>query len=184
MSGQPYPPDPRMPGYVQNPNQQPLPGPDDETVPSLNAGSVYQENQRQQYVEPAGNQVERRQEVYEDKNLQRANLRNWITGVIYFLLAVLEVILGLRFIFRLLGANEGNSFTLALYNFSHIFVGPFNGIFNDQAIGSRSVFELSTLIAMLIYALIGWGLASLCRVILAPSYGSSQRISTTWRRQR
>lgn len=181
MASQPYPPDPRTPGYAPDP--EPLPGPDDDTVQSINTGGAYVENRRQEYVAPAGDQVEKRQEIYEDKNLQRANLRNWITGVIYFLLAVLEVILGLRFIFRLLGANEGNSFTLALYNFSHVFVGPFNGIFNDQAIGSRSVFELSTLVAMLIYALIGWGLASLCRVILAPNYGNAQRVSTTWRRQ-
>ena len=101
--------------------------------------------------------------------------------MVYFLLGVLEVILGLRFIFRLLGANEGSSFTLALYNFSHVFVGPFNGIFNDQAIGSKSVFELSTLVAMLIYALIAWGLVSLCRVLLAPNYGDGRRVSTSWR---
>ena len=166
--------------------------PDADTMPSLssNAASraegngVSQESRQANYVDPAGNQVERRQEVYEDRNLQRANLRNWITGIIYFLLGVLEVILGLRFIFRLLGANQGNSFTSALYDFSHIFVGPFNGIFNDQAIGSKSVFELSTLVAMLIYALIAWGLVALCRVIFAPNYGSGQSTSTGWRRQR
>lgn len=176
MASQPYPPDPRTPGYA--------PGPNDDTVQSASGGGVSMESQHQQYVDSAGEQVEKRQAVYEDRNLQKANLRNWITGVIYFLLAVLEVILGLRFIFRLLGANQGNSFTLALYDFSHIFVGPFNGIFNDQTIGSKSVFELSTLVAMLIYALIAWGLVSLCRVILAPNYGSGQRVSTSWRRER
>src|SRR5581483_6919081 len=182
MASQPYPPDPRTRGYA--PGQAPPPCPAEDTVKSANAGGIYMESQHQSYVDPAGNQIERRQEVYEDKNLQKANLRNWITGVIYFLLGVLEVILGLRFIFRLLGANQGNSFTSALYDFSHIFVGPFNGIFNDQAIGSKSVFELSTLVAMLIYALIAWGLVALCRVIFAPNYGSGQSASTSWRRQR
>lgn len=182
MASQPYPPDPRAQGYA--PSQEPPPGPADDTVKSVNAGGAYVESQRQSYVDPAGNQVEKRQEVYEDRNLQRANLRNWITGIIYFLLGVLEVIMGLRFIFRLLGANQGNSFTNALYDFSHVFVGPFNGIFNDQAIGSRSVFELSTIVAMLIYALIAWGLVSLCRVLLTPGYGSGRSMSTSWRRQR
>jgi hypothetical protein len=181
MSSQPYPPDPRVPGYA--PGQEPVPGSGDDTVKSINAGGAYMESQHQSYVDAAGNQIERRQEVYEDKNLQKANLRNWITGIIYFVLGVLEVILGLRFIFRLLGANQGSDFTRALYDFSHLFVGPFNGIFNDQAIGSKSVFELSTIVAMLIYALIAWGLVALCRVIFAPTY-SGQRVSTSWRRQR
>lgn len=166
MVNQPYPPDPRRPGYA------PPPGPNDDTVPSVNAGGAYMDRQRESYVDPAGNRVENPVETYEDSNLRKASLRNWITGVVYFLLGVLEVILGLRFIFRLLGANEGSDFTRALYEFSHIFVGPFNGIFNDQTIGSKSVFELSTLIAMLIYALIAWGLVSLARVLLTPTYGS------------
>jgi len=175
MTNQPYPPDPRTPRYA--------PGPNDDTVQSYNAAGTSMESQRQSYVDPAGNRVENQVETYEDRNLQKASLRNWITGIIYFLLGVLEVILGLRFIFRLLGANEGSSFTLSLYQFSHIFVGPFNGIFNDQAIGSKSVFELSTLVAMLIYALIAWGLVSLCRVLLTPNYGG-QRVSSTRRSMR
>ena len=179
---QPYPPDPRMRSYP----------PDAETMPSLSSSAtssaegngVSQESRRANYVDPAGNQVERRVETYEDKNLRRATLRSWITGIIYFLLGVLEVILGLRFIFRLLGANEGSDFIKALYNFSHIFIGPFNNIFNDQTIGSKSVFELSTLVAMLIYALIAWGLVALTRVLLAPTYDGGQRVATTWRGRR
>jgi hypothetical protein len=150
---------------------------------SVNGDGASVESQRESYVNSSGDRVENGVEVYEDKNLQKANLRYWLTGILYFLLGVLEVILGLRFIFRLLGANEGNDFTLFLYNFSHVFVGPFNNIFNDQAIGSRSVFEVSTLVAMLIYALIGWGLVALTRVLLAPTYGG-QRVTTVSRRQR
>ncbi len=177
---QPYPPDPRMPGYAS----EPVPGPNDDTVESVHAWTANQESQHQNERDPASNQVEERVDVYEDKHLRRATLRSWMAGIIYFLLGVLEVILGLRFVFRLLGANQGNSFTLALYDFSHLFVGPFHGIFTDQAIGTTSVFELSTLISMLIYALIGWGLVALSRVIFAPVYGSGQQVSTTWRRQR
>lgn len=181
MFNQPYPPDSRPPAYP----------PDANTVPNLTyyppqVGSerdVSMERYRENHPDQAGSRVEGRIETYEDKNLRRAILRNWITGIIYFLLGVLEVILGLRFIFRLLGANEGSDFIMFLYNLSHNFVGPFNNIFNDQSIGSRSVFELSTLISMLIYALIGWGLVSLTRVLLSPTYGGQQTVST-WRQQR
>ncbi|HEY1348293.1 MAG TPA: hypothetical protein VGF67_01550 [Ktedonobacteraceae bacterium] len=177
MFNQPYPPD----------SQQPVRPSDANTVPNMTQYPQYPVNERDAPIENRANppvpRVENRVETFEDKNLRRAVLRNWITGIIYFLLGVLEVILGLRFIFRLLGANEGSDFIMFLYNLSHAFVGPFNNIFNDQSIGSRSVFELSTLISMLIYALIGWGLASLTRVLLSPSYGSQQTVST-WRQQR
>ncbi len=181
INQQPYPSDPDSSVYA----------PDAQTVPIVNdsvratgGDGVSVESQRESYVDPAGNQVENRVETYEDKNIQKANLRYWITNILYFVLGVLEVILGLRFIFRLLGANAYNAFILFLYNFSHVFVGPFNNIFNDQTIGSKSVFELSTLIAMLIYALIFWGLVSLARVLLAPTYGGDRRVMHTLRRQR
>lgn len=164
--------------------------PDAETVPvvvnqtnsSASGGGTSMERHREDYVQQDGSQVASQVEVYENKNAQRANLRYWLSTFIYFLLGVLEVILGLRFIFRLLGANEGNDFIMFLYNLSHVFVGPFNGIFNDQAIGTASVFEVSTLVAMLIYGLIAWGLVSLGRVVFAPDYSGERRVSTTWRR--
>src|SRR2546430_1834008 len=103
IMNQPYPPDPRTPGYVS----EPVPGPDDDTVESVNArGAYYKESQHQSYRDPASNQVERQIDTYEDRNLRRAVLRYWVSGIIYFLLGDLEVSLGLRFIFRLLGANR------------------------------------------------------------------------------
>lgn len=154
----------------------------DNTARSVNNEGMSVERRQESYVDPAGRQVESSVETYEDKNLRKENLRYWSTNIIYFVLGVLEVILGLRFVFRLFGANENNDFILALYNFSHMFVGPFNNIFNDQAIGSRSVFELSTLVSMLIYALIGWGLVRLARVLFAPAYGAGQNVAVSRRR--
>jgi hypothetical protein len=187
MSNQSYPPDPRMQqGYQQPPNQIPYEGQPygaaSDTVRTSNSGGAYAQSQRESYVDPMGNQVENRAEVFEDVNQRRANIRYWITRVTYFVLGVLEIILLLRFLFRLLGANEGNAFILFLYNLSHVFVGAFNGIFNDQALG-RSVFETSTLIAMLVYALIGWGIVSLGRVMFASNLPGRQSVTTTRRRR-
>lgn len=177
-------PDPRNTGYAPDADtveQTYAPAPVNSSGRSVNSDGASLESRREYYQDPAGHQVQSQVDVYEDKNVQRANMRAWIATIIYFILGVLEVILGLRFIFRLLGANQGNAFITFLYNLSHVFVGPFNGIFNDQSIGTASVFELSTLVAMLIYALIAWGLVSLFRVMLAPNY-SGQRVSRTWRR--
>jgi hypothetical protein len=152
-----------------------LPYPPNSDDPTIQNPRTTQEA-RPQAPYSDGQQVESSAEFVEDKNLMRANLRYWITRVVYFVLGVLEVIMGLRFIFRLLGANPYSSFVMALYNLSLVFVAPFNGIFNDQAIGKTSVFEVSTLIAMLIYALIAWGLVALSRVILTPSLTDEQHV--------
>lgn len=182
-----YPPDPRAPEYQQAPQpvqpqqQVPYNGPvAHETVRSATPDGAYAESHRQSYVDPNGNQVVSNEEVFEDQNQKRANTRYWIARVVYFILAVLEVILLLRFIFRLLGANESSSFVLFLYNLSHIFVGPFNGIFNDQGLG-RSVFEASTIVAMIVYALIAWGIVSLARLIFAPKLSGNQSYTATRR---
>lgn len=182
-------PDPRMQGNdqptepVAHPTDRPPDGAGDNVVRSSNAGGMYSQGQRENYVDPMGNRVENSMEVYEDRNQSRANIRYWITTVTYFVLAVLEVILGLRLIFRLLGANQDNGFIMFLYNLSHVFVGPFNGIFNDQTLGRSGVFEISTLIAMLVYALLAWGIVSLGRVIFAPVMSGHQSITTTRRRR-
>jgi YGGT family len=184
MSQQPYGPDPR-----NQPNpRQPLPGnqggygpPANNSLRSTEGDGAYAQSQYESYVDPAGNRIESQEEVFEDKNLSRANTRYWITTVTYFILAVIEVILLLRLIFRLLGANQDNGFITFLYGLSHIFVAAFNGIFNDQTLGSHGVFELSTLVAMLVYALLAWGVVSLGRVLFAPTLTGRQRSVTTRR---
>jgi len=182
-SNQPFPPDPQQQGY-QQPIADQVPGSDPygRTVQSESAGGAYAERQQENYVDPAGNYVENRSEVYEDANQSRANTRYWIATITYFILGVLEIILALRFVFRLLGASTYNAFISFLYGLSHAFVAPFNGIFNDQALGTRSVFETSTIIAMLIYALIAWGIVSLGRVAFAPNLSGQRRVSSTRRR--
>lgn len=176
-------PDPRyQPPINSEPTYPERPyGVGDETARSVNMGGAYAQSDRERYVDPAGNRVESSVEVYEDKNQSRANARYWIATVTYFVLGVLEVILFLRLLFRMLGANQDNGFVTFLYGFSHVFVVAFNGIFNDQSLGRIGVFEISTLVAMLVYALIAWGIVSLGRVVFAPVLPGHQSIRTTRR---
>jgi hypothetical protein len=175
-------PDSRMSASAQSPETI-TSGGADSTVKSTTTDGSYGESRQTHDVEPAGNQVSSLVEVYQDTNLRRANRRTWTINIISFLFGVLEVILALRFLFRLLGASQDNSFLLFLYNLSQVFVAPFNGIFHDQALGTRSVFELSTLIAMLVFGLLAWGLVALSRVIFAPNESGRQQVTTTRRRQ-
>lgn len=160
------------------------PGAADATVRSATMDGSHEESQHTNYVDPAGNRFSNRIAVYQDTNRERANRRSWVTTIISFLLGVLEMILVLRFVFRLLGANQDNSFILSLYHLSQVFIAPFNGIFNDQTLGASSVFELSTLTAMLVFALLAWGLVALSRVIFAPNDSGRQQVTTTQRSER
>jgi hypothetical protein len=174
---QPYPPANQPPAGA--PEYQPA----DQVVRSSDYGGARAESRYSSYMDEDGNIIERRQQVYHDANQQRANIRYWTTALIYFVLGVLEVIMGLRWLFRLLGANTDNGFISFLYSISHPFVAPFNNIFNDQALGKQGVFEFSTLIAMLVYALIAWGLVSLINLLLRPTPGATDSMMTTRRRQ-
>ena len=186
MSNQPYSPDPRMhdsPSFPDPNDRISTRQPGYDSVREVNAGGAYARSRRENYIDPAGNQVESHVEVVEDENQRRSNARYWITTVTYFVLGVLEVILALRFLFRLLGANQSSGFVVFLYNLSYPFVAPFNGIFNDQNPAGSSVFEFSTIVAMLIYALIAWGIVSLGRVVFAPNFVGGPHAMTTRRKQ-
>ena len=80
--------------------------------------------------------------------------------VIWFVAGLISVIIALRFVFLLLGANRGADFTDFIYSLSAPFVAPFVGIFGEPSYG-RSVFEISSVLAIVIYLLIAWGLAKL-----------------------
>lgn len=83
-----------------------------------------------------------------------------MSQVVWYLFGLLEVILALRFILKLLGANQEAGFSNLIYTLSYPFAAPFLGVFNQSAI-SGSVFEWTTLLAMAIYALVAWALIKL-----------------------
>ena len=80
--------------------------------------------------------------------------------VVWFVAGLISAIIGLRFVFLLLGANRGADFTDFIYTLSAPFVAPFVGIFGEPAYGT-SVFEVSSLLAIVIYLLIALGIAKL-----------------------
>lgn len=87
---------------------------------------------------------------------------------IYFVLGAIEVLLTFRLIFKLAGASTASAFIQLIYSLSSIFVWPFEGIFRKgvtQGIETASVFEPSTIVAMLVYAVLAWGIIALLRIM-------------------
>ncbi|MGB8347628.1 MAG: YggT family protein, partial [Ktedonobacteraceae bacterium] len=80
---------------------------------------------------------------------------------------VIEILLLLRFIFSLIGANQSNIFADFLYALTNVILTPFSNLVNNPNIRGSSVFEWTTLIAMAIYALIFWLLMRFVRLLVS-----------------
>ena len=79
------------------------------------------------------------------------------TQIIWLLLGLLEAVIALRVVFKLIGVNAANPFAKLLYSVTNIFVAPFASLTGAPASGGM-VLEISSIIAMIVYALIAWGI--------------------------
>lgn len=81
--------------------------------------------------------------------------------VVWYIAGIIIALLALRIVFLLLAANQGSPFVDLIYGLSGIFAAPFFGIFGYTPAYGQSVLEISSLVAIAIYALIAWGIAKL-----------------------
>lgn len=94
----------------------------------------------------------------------RRPIESVLINIVYFIFGLIEAILALRFIMLLLGANPEAGFTRMVYGLSAPFMAPFDAVFGETVIAG-SVFEWSALLAIVIYALVAWAIASLIAAV-------------------
>jgi hypothetical protein len=82
------------------------------------------------------------------------------TQIVWYIIGLLEALLAFRFVLKLLGANSGAGFTSFIYGVTQPFASPFLSVFKISRIDG-SVFEWTTLLAMLVYWLVAMGVAKL-----------------------
>jgi len=83
--------------------------------------------------------------------------------ILYTLLGILEILLGLRFVLKFIGANPDAGFSAFIYGITNIFIAPFNALLGTPQVGG-SIIEVNTLIAMAVYALLVWIIARLLAI--------------------
>lgn len=108
------------------------------------------------------------------EHARRVEIYRRVAAVVWTICGFVEILVGLRVLFKLLAANAGNGFVKFIYDLSGVFVDPFQGIVKNVTSGS-SILEINSLIAMLIFALIAWGVLKLVWLILTvtePSDGA------------
>ena len=87
--------------------------------------------------------------------------------LIYFLFGALEILLAFRLVLKLMGASLASGFVRLIYSLTGIFILPFEGIFRrgyTQGVETTSVLEPSTLVAMIVYAVLAWGIVKLVKI--------------------
>ncbi len=84
-----------------------------------------------------------------------------------FIVGVIDVLIAGRFLLKLLGASAQSSFVNFIYGVSSPLVAPFHGIFPNTG-STGNVFEPAALVAIAVFAVIGWGAVMLIRIVTAP----------------
>ncbi len=118
-----------------------------------------------QGVDNSGNQVH--QQTRKVATSSSADGRSTITNIVWYIVGLIEVLIAIRFILKVFGANPNSSFVDFIYNITGVLTAPFDSIFRVTSSTSgivHSVFEPSILVAAAVYGLIGWGIVSLINV--------------------
>lgn len=93
--------------------------------------------------------------------------------------SIIEVLLGLRIILRLFGANPNTPFVNWVYETTRPLLTPFSGIFPASVIQGGLVIDFTTIFALLIYGIIAYFVTE----ILVFSSFSSERYYKKLRRK-
>lgn len=90
-----------------------------------------------------------------------------IEYLVYYFFGALDVLLAFRLVLKLMGASMASGFVSFVYSLSGIFIMPFEGIFRRgfaQGVETTSVLEPATVVALIVYAILAWGIVKLVRI--------------------
>jgi hypothetical protein len=95
-----------------------------------------------------------------------------LSRLIWLLFGIIQGLIGIRFLLKLLAADPNNPFASLVYNTTDLFLWPFEGLIANPSVNGM-VLEITSLIAILIYALLAWAIWRLAWVLFYnPSTGS------------
>ena len=100
------------------------------------------------------------------------------TQLVWLFLGILEALLALRFFLKLIAANAASPIAAFLYGLTDLFLWPFAGLTATPSAGGM-VLEISTMVAMLVYALLAWGVERIIWVIFYRPRGPVTQTTTT-----
>jgi ABC-type transport system involved in multi-copper enzyme maturation permease subunit len=100
------------------------------------------------------------------------------TQLIWLLFGILEGLIAIRIGLMLIGANPNSPIVALIYGVTGLFLFPFTGLIASPTVGNM-VLELSSLFAMLIYALIAWAVERIVWLVFYRPRGPVVAITET-----
>jgi hypothetical protein len=91
-----------------------------------------------------------------------------VVQFIWLLVIGLEILIGIRVLLRLLGANPEVAFASLIYQITDLFLLPFMGLTVAPEAGGL-VLDIPALIAMVVYAAFGWLMVRLIWLLVKPA---------------
>ena len=90
-----------------------------------------------------------------------------IVHIIYFMFGLLEALLALRVVLHLLGANAENGFANFIFALSMPFLASYTNLLQNPMLGTTSTLEVTTIIAMIVFAILAWLVGRLAWLMLS-----------------
>jgi uncharacterized protein YggT (Ycf19 family) len=87
-----------------------------------------------------------------------------VIGLIHLGVSLLNAFICTRFLLKLMAANPANPFAELIYKTTQPFLLLFQGLIRVITVNGN-VFELSDLIAIAVYAMLGWSIVRLLRIL-------------------
>ena len=100
-----------------------------------------------------------------------------LTQVVYWIFGLVEGLIAIRLVLKALGANPAAGFAQFIYGITTPLVGPFLGLFNNPSY-QNSVLELSSIVALIVYALVAWLLGKLVWILVGETRSAVRTRST------
>jgi hypothetical protein len=83
----------------------------------------------------------------------------------YYLIVALEILIGMRFLLQLTGANPRSPFAQGIEFLASPYIGPFSTLFPVFRFGQFNALDLNSIVAMLTYFLLGVLFVRLLKIV-------------------
>jgi len=125
-------------------------------------------------VRQEGDRVKEKR-IVEDPDLENRQMVSKVAQLVWLFFGILEALIGFRIMLKLIAANPNSWFTSFVYQLTTMFLWPFQNIVTNPSF-QNSVIEITSMIAILVYAFIAWAIVRLIWLVFY--HRSTNRVTT------
>jgi hypothetical protein len=123
-----------------------------------------------------------------DPAADKAAAVDWVSRLVWFVVGLMAALIAIRFVLLLTGANETAGFAQLIYGLTGWMVAPFANLFGQPltypGAASTGVFEPASLVAIVVYALVGLLVTKIAQLMLGTNRTTGTVYSETDRTTR